>query len=103
MTLQVIYTLKEGGQKVANFEFAPEIIETKESFIHYCETALKAHHAFHNDIYKWSEAQINHHTEPPKICKLSACIYGAGAEEMESPKWYDESQGKVYFSENIEA
>lgn len=94
MKLQIIYTLEQ-GQEIANFDFIPEIIATKQTFIDYCLNALQVRFAFADSVKSWMENPKE--KEVTKVIKLSGCIYLDGGEFNDEPEWWKEAQGQVYF------
>lgn len=99
--LQVIFSTYHDGQFIGNYPFAPEQIENKESFIAFCNLMLMAkYNTMPMDDYLKANNPYMQSPSLPKFSKLSACIYFDGAEPTKIPKWYNESNGKVYFNED---
>jgi len=93
MKLQVIYS-HEHGQEIADFDFDPAIIETRQSFIDFCVNAIKMHYAFHDSVVGYANGEPK--KEIPEIIKLSGCVYLEGGIFAE-PHWWKVANGKVYF------
>lgn len=97
MKLQIIYTFEEQGQEIANFDFSPEIIATKQSFIDFCLNALKMKFAFADSIQEYLENPTEKNV--PKVVKLSGCILLFDGEEYnDEPEWWLRDNGKVYWN-----
>ncbi len=94
MKLQIIYST-ENGQEFADFDFKPEIIETKESFIDFCLRALQIKYSFYNSASSFmADEELK---KVPVVVKLSACIILKDGEVYDNePEWFKFENGKVY-------